>query len=479
MKPRLQADERSPPALDDRPTVLVADGDRISERAVELALAQCDYRIEWARDGESSLDIMRRAKVDAVVADSILSDMSGITLMRRTFELCGPGAPAFVFVSVDRAVATRVNLLTSGAADYLMKPFAAEELRVRVTNTIETRRATHVNATRGLTGLAGDCGQIPISDLLTMLEFSRKSGAVVVSVGPAIGRLVLDAGRVVHAEVGTVSGSDAFFVLLRYNGGLFRFEPGEHDSPHTLNARVSELLLESAVRDDTDKHFIDDDARRRTEAGLRELGVVKTPIKLRSRTELAPRPPTLVSAIHRMLVLLADPFLLGDLTLAPAIATGALPQFRVELWASIADGVNAMVGLASPPGHRVLMAALQGDRGRLHLQFEFEAATLLVTLVDVEGHDELPVARPDAVIVAPPSGELVMLAPERLAELTSRVSDDEILAVAAVGGPALQATIGPLVTAQGSSARFLGIAAVDTDLRDTLCGVLKLWANGR
>lgn len=479
MKPRLQADERSPPTIDDRPTVLVADGDRISERAVELALAQCDYRVEWARDGESALDIMRRAKVDAVVADSILSDMSGVTLMRRTFELCGPGAPAFVFVSVDRAVTTRVNLLTSGATDYLVKPFAADELRVRVTNTIEARRGAHANATRGMTGLAGDCSQVPIADLLTMLEFSRKSGTIAVSVGPAVGRLVLDSGRVVHAEVGTVSGSDAFFVLLRYNSGLFRFEPGERDSPHTLNARVSELLLESAVRDDTDKHFIDEEARRKTEAGLRELGVVKTPIKLRSRAEPPPQQPTLVSAIQRMVVLIADPLLLGDLALAPAIPGGTLPQFRVELWASIADGVNAMVGLASPPGHRVLMSALEGDRGRLHLQFEFEAATLIVTLVDVEGHDELPGATPDAVIVAPPSGELVMLAPERLAELTSRVSDDEGLAVVAIGGPALQATVGPLVTADGGAGRFLGIGAVDSDLRDTLCSVLRLWANSR
>lgn len=479
MKPRLQADEPSPPTIDDRPTVLVADGDRISERAVELALAQCDYRVEWARDGESALDIMRRAKVDAVVADSILSDMSGVTLMRRTFELCGPGAPAFVFVSVDRAVATRVNLLTSGATDYLVKPFAAEELRVRVTNTIETRRGAHANATRGMTGLAGDCSQVPIADLLTMLEFSRKSGTIAVSVGPAVGRLVLDCGRVVHAEVGTVSGSDAFFVLLRYNSGLFRFEPGERDSPHTLNARVSELLLDAAVRDDTDKHFIDEDARRRTEAGLRELGVVKTPIKLRSRAEPTPRPPSLVSGIQRMVVLLSDPLLLGDLSLSPAVPAGALPQFRVELWASIIDGVNAMVGLSSPPGHRVLMSALAGERGRLHLQFEFETATLIVTLVDVEGHDELPGEKPDAVIVAPPSGELVMLAPERLAELTGRVSNDDDLAIVAVGGPALQATIGPLVTADAGGGRFLGIGAVDSDLRDTLCSVLRLWAKNR
>ena len=123
----------------------------MSQRAIELALAQCDYAIEWARDGNAALDIMRQSKTDVVIADSVLSDMSGAVLMRRTFELCGPGAPPFIFVTVDRAIATRVNLLAAGAADFIVKPFVADELRARVVNTIEARRP-RTAATTGLPG---------------------------------------------------------------------------------------------------------------------------------------------------------------------------------------------------------------------------------------------------------------------------------------------------------------------------------------
>jgi DNA-binding response OmpR family regulator len=472
--PRSRPDERYTLAVDRRPVILIVDADRVSERAVELALAQCDYVIEWARDGNAALEIMRQSKIDMVIADSVLSDMSGAILMRRTVDLCGPGAPPFIFVTVDRAIATRVNLLVAGASDFIIKPFAADELRARVRNTIEATRPRTV-ALPGVTGIAGDCTSVPLADLLAMLEFGRKSGAVHVSVGVATGRLVIDAGRVVHADFGTLSGEDAFFALLRSNGELFRFELGEVDAPHTVNARVSELLLQSAVREDTDKHWVGQDALRRTEAALRELGVVKTPIKLRARQD-AGVPPSLLHAARRLSVAIADPFMLGDLVLASDVAPGAAPQVRIELWASMAEGVLAMLGLASPPGYRLVIAALRGDRERLHLRFEIPTLALVVTLIDADGDGEVPASAPDGIIVAPPRGELVALAPQRLAELTTRVIGDDSLAVIAVGGHALQSSVQRLVDREHSPGRYLGLSStIEADLRDVLSRLIRLW----
>jgi hypothetical protein len=294
----------------------------------------------------------------------------------------------------------------------------------------------------------------------------------------ATGRLVIDAGRVVHADFGTLSGEDAFFALLRSNGELFRFELGEVDAPHTVNARVSELLLQSAVREDTDKHWGGREAVRRTEAALRELGVVKTPIKLRSRQDAAV-PPSLLHAAQRLSVAIADPFMLGDLMLASDGPSSATPQVRIELWASMAEGVLALLGLASPPGYRLVIAALQGDRERLHLRFETPTAALVVTLVDTDGEGEVPATPPDGIIVAPPCGELLALAPQRLAELTTRVIDDESLAVVALGGPALQSSVGRLVDREHRAARFLGLpSTLEADLRNVLSRLIGLWIAG-
>src|SRR5262249_5074521 len=157
----------------------------------------------------------------------------------------------------------------------------------------------------------------------------------------------------------------------------------------------------------------------------------KTPIPLHRRQVGAPA-PSLVRAAERLAVAIADPFTLGDLMLAAEPPDGPAPVFRIELWASIADGVAALLGLASPPGYHLVVAALAGDGERLHLRFEVATASLVVTLIDADGDRELPAAVPDGIIVAPPRGELVALAPQRLAELTERLAGDDALAIAAV-----------------------------------------------
>jgi hypothetical protein len=217
---------------------------------------------------------------------------------------------------------------------------------------------------------------------------------------------------------------------------------------------------------------------RCTEAALRELGVVKTPIKLRAQHDTA-LPPSLLHAAQRLSVAIADPFMLGDLVLASDAPTGAIPQVRIELWASMTEGVLAMLGLASPPGYRLVIAALQGDRERLHLRFEIPTAALVVTLVDTEGGGEVPANTPDGIIVAPPRGELVALAPQRLAELTTRVIGDDSLAVIALGGPALQASVRRLVDRDDMPMRFLGQpSTLEADLRDVLSRLIRLWIAG-
>jgi CheY-like chemotaxis protein len=457
--------------------VLIVDGDRVSERAIELALAPTQYQVEWARDGAAALEILRSTRVDVVVADSLLVDMPGTTLIRRTREAIGPGAPAFLFVSADRTATTRVGLLLQGARDYLVKPFLAEELRIRIQNTVEERIALRVAAVGGVAGLAGDCEHVSVPDLLTMLELARRSGTVAVSVGPAAGRLVVSQGRVVHAEIGNLVGEDAFFVMLQFHGGLFRFVPGECGGPRTLSARVSELLLESAVREDTARHErVDEAALQRTAASLRELGIVKMPIELRGRAPEPAGDPSSARAVGRLAVAVSDPLLLGDLALGPDAPREA-DTLRLELWAPIADGASQLLALASPPGFHVLAAALGAAPRRLHLRFDAGGWAAVITLVDTEAHDPVPAVAPDGIIVAPSRGELITLAPERLAELTARIAAGGPLALVGLGGLALRATLVRLMEEAGLRARFLGLPrALDDEPRDTVCRLLRLCA---
>lgn len=481
MTPLPDAATREAHAEGQRPCVLIVDGDKVSQRAIELALASSKYAIEWARDGEAAFDIMRRLRVDVVISDSLLTDMPGITLMRRTAELCGPGAPTFLFLSADRANTTKISLLMTGANDYLVKPFVADELRVRVKNVIDARRQARAETVRGVSGLAGDASEVTIPDILTMLELTRKSGILHISVGHATGRVVLEEGRISHAEVANLVGEDAFFVLLQYHGGIYRFEPNATDPRRSINLRVSEMLMASAVREDSARHEgvpdrLLESTITNTAASLRELGIAKRTIDLRSRSSEIKTPP-LSELTTRLGIAVADPYLLGDLILANEIDV-APSQFRIELWSSISEGVSALLGMASPPGYGVLAAALGDNAHRLHLQFETSNASVVVTLVDLDTHRELPQAPANGVILVPPRGELLALSPQRLADLTARIAQPQQPVVVALGGPALHTTIQRFVNEAGRSYSYLGMPAFD-DPREVIGGLIRLWNASR
>lgn len=481
--PRAATESRVEP----RERVLIVDGDKVSQRAIELALAAGRYDIRWARDGQAALDLLRRGRVDLVVADSLLADMPGITLMRRSVELCGAAAPTFVFVSADRANTTRIGLLMLGAHDYLVKPFVPDELRLRVRNTLEARRRARVEALCGVTGLAGDASLVPVPDILTMLELTRKSGVLHVSVGDTVGRIILVGGRLAHAEVGDLVGDDAFFILLRYHAGLYRFEPGVPDgSAVTIDRPVSELLLTSAAREDDaqergQERFLDATitTTSTTSASLRELGVGKLSLDLRSRAPVdALDAPALRELTPRLRVTIADPAILGDLVLAEQLPPSP-SQFRIELWSPLGSGAMALLALASQPGFHLVAAALQGGARRLHVQFEAPGASIAVSLVDLESPLEPPTSEPHGIILVPPRGEVVLLAPRRLTEICGRLDHPDRPVIVALGGPALRSTIARLIGDDDQRARHLGPAGELADPRDAIGQVIELWSTSR
>src|SRR4029077_19667569 len=124
--------------------LLVEDDPRIA-RVVERALTDVGHRVEVAHDGLEGLSSAERGTHDLVVLDVMLPEMDGIEVareMRRqrlrtpilmlTARDAVPDRVPTVMVPAGGAVPARVRGLDAGAADYLTKPFALEELLARV-----------------------------------------------------------------------------------------------------------------------------------------------------------------------------------------------------------------------------------------------------------------------------------------------------------------------------------------------------------
>ena len=92
----------------------------------------------------------------------------------------------------------------------------------------------------------GDLAEIPPFALLQVLEMGCKSGVLSIDAGDATGRIWLTRGAPLHAETEKQSGLDAALSLVAAEQGRFRFEPGEPEMDATIEASVTELLLESS-----------------------------------------------------------------------------------------------------------------------------------------------------------------------------------------------------------------------------------------
>jgi two-component system response regulator MprA len=111
-------------------TVLVVDYDRPIRRMLERTLSAEGYSVRSAADGGAALAAVERAVPDVLVLDVGMPGIDGLAVCRR---LRGKGlAVPILLLTARDAVTDRVTGLDAGADDYLVKPFAPEELSARV-----------------------------------------------------------------------------------------------------------------------------------------------------------------------------------------------------------------------------------------------------------------------------------------------------------------------------------------------------------
>jgi two-component system response regulator MprA len=110
--------------------VLVVDDEPQFRRALERALKLEGYDVALAANGLEALDYLGADSADAVVLDVLMPKLDGLEACRR-LRAGGDATPVLMLTARD-AVSDRVDGLDAGADDYLVKPFALEELMARL-----------------------------------------------------------------------------------------------------------------------------------------------------------------------------------------------------------------------------------------------------------------------------------------------------------------------------------------------------------
>jgi two-component system response regulator MprA len=157
--------------------ILVVDDDQAVRDALRRALTLQGYEVSLAGDGEEGLLKLRSNPhaTDLLIVDILMPRLDGLEMTRR-LRADGSQLPILMLTARDQ-VADRVAGLEAGADDYLVKPFALEELVARVRALLRRQGSDETAATLSFADLELDTGTREVqrgdeSLTLTRTEFA-------------------------------------------------------------------------------------------------------------------------------------------------------------------------------------------------------------------------------------------------------------------------------------------------------------------
>ncbi|MBO3741021.1 GGDEF domain-containing response regulator [Actinoplanes flavus] len=134
--------------------ILVVDDDQDIASFVEFNLKVHGFEVIRARDGQEALELLETHRPSLAVVDWMMPRMDGVELIRHMRAEPLTSALPVIMLTAKSMTVDKVFGLTTGADDYLVKPFDTAELLARVTTTL--RRNKDAREVSPLTGLPGN-----------------------------------------------------------------------------------------------------------------------------------------------------------------------------------------------------------------------------------------------------------------------------------------------------------------------------------
>jgi two-component system chemotaxis response regulator CheY len=109
-------------------TCLVVDDSRVVRKVARRILEGHGFAIEEAADGQAALDACRAHLPDGVLLDWNMPVMNGIDFLKALRREFGPERPTVVFCTTENEISFIEQAISSGAQEFIMKPFDEEIL---------------------------------------------------------------------------------------------------------------------------------------------------------------------------------------------------------------------------------------------------------------------------------------------------------------------------------------------------------------
>lgn len=112
--------------------ILIVEDDKILLEAMAFQLERDGYKVEKAEDGWEALSVIEKKKIDLIISDIMMPNVSGLSLLSVLKEFNMERIPVIVISALDKAdiIMSAIGL---GAHDFIIKPINFDELCTRIT----------------------------------------------------------------------------------------------------------------------------------------------------------------------------------------------------------------------------------------------------------------------------------------------------------------------------------------------------------
>lgn len=151
--------------------ILIVEDEKNIARFLELELQHEQFETVQAYDGRTGLDLALTQNFDCILLDVMLPELNGIEVCRRIRK--ASDVPILLLTARD-AVMDRVAGLDAGADDYIVKPFAIEELLARIRSILRRVKPNEQKDVLVVRNLEIDAGAYEVTFEGKKLELTRK-----------------------------------------------------------------------------------------------------------------------------------------------------------------------------------------------------------------------------------------------------------------------------------------------------------------
>jgi two-component system NtrC family response regulator len=117
--------------------ILVADDELKILAMLQKYLTKFNFKVLLAEDGKHAYNIFEQEKPDIIISDLKMPGLDGIELLKKVREV--DENIDFIFITAFAATDTAIQALKLGAADYIIKPFKLEELKIIIDRLLEKK----------------------------------------------------------------------------------------------------------------------------------------------------------------------------------------------------------------------------------------------------------------------------------------------------------------------------------------------------